>query len=264
MNLPITLHAQSLVLDDGSPLSFAAFDATTNANYDKDAEQLRFCVQVMPGDYDVLATPPSSMHCALFAQRLTIPAADATAPGGVILSLPPSTYLNGKLRTAGDSPLSHADVQAIALNRSGGIDLPPDDATLTRYNRSSQTTSGDDGAFQLPVDLGSYDVVIKPPMDSGFPWQVLYDIAVGAQVSMMPVASVIDMPSPVVVKGTLKYPGKSAAAQMTLQDAEVAAYAIVGDDPLTKRAIPIGKSSADGSGQFMLLLPPSLQMQKNW
>lgn len=55
--LPVTLHSRSLLLGQPSMVT-ASFDATTNAIFD--GTKLRFCVQVMAGEYDVVVTPPPS------------------------------------------------------------------------------------------------------------------------------------------------------------------------------------------------------------
>ena len=205
------------------------------------------------------------MRCALFAERETIKAPDdqTDIAGGAALTLPNAAYLSGTLQTMGSAPLSGASVEAVALGRSDAVTLPPDDPSVTRYNRTSQTTTGDDGMFKLPVDLGSYDILIKPPVDSGFPWQVSNDVNVGLGARKAPLSSgPINMPSPIVVTGSLRYPGGSDDAQATLGGAEIDAYAIIDykhDNVVDKRAVAIGKATADDEGKFMLLLPPNTQ-----
>ena len=255
--LPITLHAQSLAFSGDTKCS-AAFDTTTSAKYDPAAKALRFCVEVMPGEYDVVATPPASMRCALYAERVLIDA-QGTAASGQLITLPRAAYLSGTLQAMSASPLSGASIDAVALNQSDVLDLPPGDPSLTRYNRSSQSTSNDEGSFKLAVDIGSYDIVIKPPVDSGFPWQVYDDIAVGLGARKAPISTVIDMPSPVIVNGTLQVKGGSASSQPSLAGADIDAYAIIDYDMDGKRAVSIGKSVSDDDGHFMLLLPPSTQ-----
>jgi hypothetical protein len=208
------------------------------------------------------------MSCALFAERRTIkaPNKDTSIAGGEPLKLLKSAYLGGTLQTMGPAPLSGASVDAIALGRSGVIELPPGNPSVTRYNRTSQTTTADDGTFKLPVDLGSYDIVIKPPVDSGFPWQVNSDVEIGVGAPKASLNKTIDMPSPVVVTGTLRYPGATDNAQSTLAGAEIDAYAIISACPPGQdcpdgakdatRAVAIGKAIADSDNTFMLLLPP--------
>lgn len=270
VELPITLHAQTLLFEkdaSGKDTDLtASFDTTTSATYDKTTKALHFCVEVMPGEYDVVATPPASMRCALFAERETIEAPD-DAPdmaGPFLITLPEAAYLSGTLQTMGSAPLSGASVEAVALGRSDAVTLPANDRSVTRYNRTSQTTTGDNGMFKLPVDLGSYDILIKPPVDSGFPWQVSNDVNVGlgARKAAGLSSGPINMPSPIVVTGALRYPGGSEDAQATLGGAEIDAYAIIDykhDDVVDKRAVAIGKATADDDGKFMLLLPPNTQ-----
>jgi hypothetical protein len=223
-------------------------------------------VQVMPGEYDVLVTPPPStlpapQQCALFAERRLIQAPpDGVAASGALLALPSATFLSGTLQTTELAPVKGAAVEAIALGRSDSIELPPDDPSVTLYNRSAQTTTSDVGAFQLPVDVGSYDVVIRPPAESGFPWQVRHDVDIGA-LHGAEFATIIDMLSPIALNGTLVYArGANTATQASLDAASVEAYAVITDSANTERAILIGKATADKSGRFMLLFPPSTHM----
>jgi len=150
-----------------------------------------------------------------------------------------------------------ASVEAIALGRSSAFELSAGDASSTRYNRSRQTASMDDGTFRLPVDLGSYDVVVKPPAGSGFSWQVRYDVNIGAQRGVE-FGTIIDMVSPVTVTGLLRY--ADSADSNGLENAEVTAFAIVEDESpaAAERALPLGSATADADGRFTLLLPPSI------
>jgi hypothetical protein len=254
-SLPITLHSRQLLDDEGEPLS-ATFEATTMATRDEASGELRFCVQVMPGEYDVLATPGASVPCAQFAEHFPISAPEGQDASGPLLQLPAPAYLKGTVQKVNGSPLSQAVVDAVALGRNEGLMLEASDRSVTRYNRSQQTTTSSQGEFELLVDLGSYDVLFKPPLGSGFSWQVHHDVAIGKRDEEFP--NVIPMNSPVVLNGTLAY----RRANPSFEGAEVAAFAIIEDEFDTERAIPIGRAIADADGDFMLLLPASLQ--KGW
>lgn len=251
-SLPITLHARSLNLPDGSQLR-ATYEATTTATLDSATGELRFCVEVMPGEYDLLATPASTIPCAIFAERRFIEAPDGEHASGALLRLPLAAHLRGTLQTADQTPMRGATIDAVALGR----ELDESDS-VTRYNRSRQTTSAQNGTFEMAVDLGSYDVVVKPPAGSGFPWQVRHDVDIAARA--VPFATIIDMLSPVAVDGRLRYLDGSGR----FEGAEVVAFAIVADArvPGAERALPIGKATADRDGRFRLLLPPSIH--KGW
>jgi hypothetical protein len=250
-SLPITLHARSLLGSDGLPLP-AVFDATTTAEFDDATGELRFCAQVMPGIYDVLATPAPSVPCALFAEHFPISAPAGENASGPLLELPAVAHLKGTVQTMDLSPLSHAAVDAVALGRSEGVMLDAEDRSVTRYNRSRQSATEADGQFTLPVDLGSYDVLVKPPTGAGFSWHVHHDVVIGRR--DMDFLTVIDMLSPIIVNGTLL----TADPNTGLEGAEIAAFAIIDAEFGTERAIPIGRATADERGRFTLLLPPSL------
>jgi hypothetical protein len=201
----------------------------------------------------VVASAAGSVPCAVFAEHRLISAPQGENASGPLLELPSAAYLKGKVQTMDLSPLSHAAVDAVALGRSGGILLQESDRSVTRYNRSSQSTTASDGEFSLPVDLGTYDVVIKPPSGTGFSWQVRHDVSIGRRDTEF--LTVIDMLSPVTLSGTLVYD----APNTSLEGAEIAAFAIIDDEiDDNERAIPIGRATAGRGGEFMLLLPPSI------
>ena len=257
--LPITLQSRSLQLDKATPSLRASFDATTSATYDKDANALRFCVQAMPGEYYVRATPPTSMRCALFAELVPIQAPKDKAEAiGATLSLPRAARLTGVVKTSTGMPLSNTSVEARALGLADVVELPPGDLSVTTYNRSNGTLTDSFGNFSLSVDVGSYDFVFKPLADSGFPWQVRTKIMVGLSARESPFNTEVIALSPVVVTGLLRYAGTGEAAQA----AEIEAYALIPVDPDNpegeERAVPIGKTMGDADGRFTLLLPVSI------
>jgi hypothetical protein len=261
--LQVTLHSKDLLVDDAR--FSVSFDAQTTAQLDPATGELTFCVQLMEGDYDVVVTPPTNLPCAVYAQHLLIEAPDDMAKTGMLLQLPPSAALEGTLQTTDEMPLSGATVEAVALSRATGIELENEElATLTRYNRSRQSVTEMDGTFYVPVDLGSYDVLFKPPAASGFAWIVRHDVGVGSRQQF---SQPFEMPSPVMLSGRLAYEGGSEKEQAGLAGAEVMAFAVIADkvasagDVAPERAVPIGKAMAGADGTFTLLLPQSIKAE---
>jgi len=276
-SMMITLNTRSLVLmPEDTPVA-GTFEATTSATLDQSNLTLHFCVQVMPGQYDLVASPPVSMPCSLFAERRLIQSPDGMASTGPALALPDASYLVGTLKT-GLTPLRGAVVDAVALGRSLELDVtgsgssPPQMATggvpLTRYNRSAGETSDSRGYFKVPVDVGSYDVLIKPPSGSGFSWQVRRDVTIGTRSGPYPTE--ISLLSPVTVKGTLNFEAARRGGECdarfecdldaTLEGAQIDAFAIVDDEASDgERAIAIGTTTANKDGGFTLLVPPSIR-----
>lgn len=257
-NLPIALRSTKLLMEQ-PPGLVASYNATTSASYDPGAREFRFCVGVLQGEYDIVVTPAASMHCALFAEhRLIKPPTDEANASGMQLLLPNPQYVMGALQTVETAPLKGAGVDGIALGRTGTVGFSDTDDRVTRFNRSQQTTSDGQGSFKLLVDFGSYDIVIKPPAGSGFPWQIRYDVEIGDQATTEVLPARISMVPPVALEGTLRSAG--SAADSRLDGATIDAYALVSDGLDGRRAINIGKTTANADRHFLLLLPPSTQM----
>jgi hypothetical protein len=256
MELPVYLHSKNILADKGA--FSASFDAQTMAQFDHDTGEFTFCVQLMEGDYDVVVTPPTSVPCAVYAQQATIDAPDGMAARGMRLELPNASALRGTLETLDEMPLAGATVDAVALGRV--VPVVDNPAVTTRYNRSRQTTTAESGTFEVPVDFGGYDLVIKPPANSGYSWQVRHDVVVGAVGEF---SDRMEVASPVMLNGRLDYAKVDPAK---LAGAEVLAYALIDEKPpeggdvavVSQRAVPIGKATADVEGVFMLLLPQAI------
>src|SRR5262249_2827741 len=110
--------------------------------------------------------------------------------------------LSGTIQTPDMMPMANASVDLVALGKST-IMLASDDRTVPLYNRSRQITSTAAGDFAVPVDLGTYDVIVKPPVQSNFAWRILYGVEVGSR--MPEFTTLITLTAPVVVSGALRY-----------------------------------------------------------
>jgi hypothetical protein len=257
-SLPISLRSTALLFDD--PSLQGSLAATTVASYDADSRTLRFCVELFSGDYEIVVTPPSSMACAIFAEHIAVvpPAGMPEAATGILLSLPDTSYLNGTLQTTSLAALGGASIEALALGVSEGIELDVGDASVTRYNRSRQGTTDTGGKFSLPLDVGAYDVVFKPGADSGFGWLVNTDVKLARRGFAFD--NRLELESPVLVQGLLRYPGGDGDEQSMLKGAEVRAFTVLpeGSTLSGPRAVQVGKATADADGRFMLLITPSM------
>ena len=285
--LPVALTSDQLLLapldDEGETGEVehkftASFEAQTTAQLDAQTDLLTFCVQLMEGHYDVVVTPPTNLSCGVYAENRLIKAPEGSmAASGAQLLLPKSAVLQGTLQTTDRTPLADVTVEAVALGRAGVVERQGDSVAaaeqdpkqtnplLVSYNRSRQVTSASDGKFNVPVDLGSYDVLVKPPASSGFAWQVRHDVGVGSDRTF---SSIVYMPSPVMLSGRLAYMGSGEGP--SLAGAEVLAFAVIGDksvpggDVASERAVQIGKAMAGPDGSFILLLPQTIKPDWEW
>ena len=263
-DLPITLTSSELAFSSSSNMVKGRFEVVTTATWDGDAELHTFCAQVPAGKYTVVVTPPST-SCDVFAEsRLLLPPSprSSTSEGeeairsADLLELKPPATLSGTIQTPDRMPMANATIELVAQRKTSIIPLP-EDRSVPKYNRSRLATSGATGMFQAPVDLGAYDVIIKPPAQTSFAWRVLYGVDVGRSAHF---ATLVSLMAPVVVTGSLSYgPDSDPRA---LAQAEVHAYTLVDQGEPSERSVEIGRTQADANGNITLLLPP--QLQKSW
>jgi hypothetical protein len=250
-SLPVTLRSRAIILDDPTGMWTAEVETNTEATIE-DAPVFSYCVDVFSGDYEIVVTPPESAPCEIFAQTgIVLTPNESTDENPVsFAAMNNAAQLVGEL-TADMMPLVATTVDVQSLGRPVG--LHEFDAALTRFSRSRQTTTDETGAFRVAVDRGSYDVTIKPPSGSGYAWYVRRDVEIGSNGEFR---NDIEMGSPVAIDCKIRYEGQQDGDSMA--GAQITAYAVIADDELGERAIPIGKADADDDGQFMLLLPPKV------
>ena len=268
--MPVALRTSSLIFDSSaasgttstslSPVT-GKFETETSATWDPDLGTLSFCARVPPGDYTVLVTPMANLSCEVFAERrLLTPQSsvdadldEQQAPDELQLHRP--AMLSGRVYTPDRMPMANATVNLVALHRS--FALSEDNRSVLSFNRSRQATTTPDGMFSVPVDLGSYDVIVKPPAQSNYAWRVLYDIDVGKRMATF--STEVMLSAPVVITGKLRYEAGNARDQSSLASADVHAYTLVDEGKPSERSVEVARGQADASGNVTLLMPPQLQ-----
>ncbi|HEY3593125.1 MAG TPA: hypothetical protein VGL13_04605, partial [Polyangiaceae bacterium] len=106
-----------------------------------------------------------------------------------------------------------------------------------------------DASFALPLDTGTFDIVVQPPDGANFAWWVWPQAQISVPSSgsdTLPIAPTL--PFPVAVEGNLD------DGTAPLPNAIVHAYAkVAGGSTVSK----VGDARTDASGHYVLLLPPS-------
>jgi hypothetical protein len=223
---------------------FRASPVTTDADG-------RFEALLVPGTFDVVVRPPATEDAAALgvqATRVTLSDAVGELLEGQVFELPPRFTWGGTVAAPDGRHVPGASVLASARGAytSGGADL----AML--FNRSGATTSDDTGAFTLPLDRGLYDVAVKPPAGSGFPWAIVRDVAIGATSGNFVREVVLE--APVTLGGTLRGVG-----DVPIEGAELRAFAIVAEMGASPRAIEVARATTAADGSYLLLLPARVQ-----
>ena len=159
-------------------------------------------------------------------------------------TLPRRSTFGAQVFTPAGEPLLAA-VSAMPLRWEGAQGL------VARYNRAAETTAGPTGWFSLRLDLGQYDVVARPPVETGYPWVVFPAVSVAIPGTTS--TRSVDIGMPVPRTGVVR-----ANDGSPLAGARVTAY-IVLDDAVGARAVAVARTVSDAEGQYRLLLPSRLE-----
>lgn len=253
------LRSRALLAFDGSTTTAATFTTTATAVFDASLREWKFSVQVPPGQYEVVVTPTAADECGVFAESREIQApSQANAATAALLRLPVLSFLSGRVRAGATmtSPVMGATIVANGLGLRDTIAFEPNDEAVTRYNRSQQSTTNEFGEFTLPIDVGAYDVLVKPPPDSRYAWSVLRDVNVGARTDT-PFDREINLSAPALLRVALQTL-QTLPATESMSGASVRAYTTTTDVERGERALPLGAAVADEDGHFMMLLPTAI------
>ena len=262
-SVPI-LSQVTAVLKNASDIStgaIAQFHPSTTSD-----ELGRFRLSLVAGEYDVVVTPQFETRYASTVTPWTI-APSPVEQGAKLVSLPATSTLTGRvIGSAEQNGVWSANIFAIPSTigqKSTFIDsLVGDGRSIGR--RSSTGLVDADGAFELAVDPGNYDVFIRPSEGSGYPWAVLPNTVVTESVAGL---GPVRLSAPFAFSGYVTVPGTSQSGErVVLPNALIRAYALfdangqlVGDWASAIAAVQIGEARASSLGQYELLLPASLE-----
>jgi hypothetical protein len=250
-SLLVSLRSSALALNSLPQGISASFSVSTNAG--EVDESRSFCTRLVPGEYVVLVTPPAAVNCEIFAEKRQI-VASSEEPDLLELRVPGK--LNGKIFDSEMLPIANATIDAIALGIDTTMMLAENDLTVPIYNRSRQTSSGANGAFAFYVDVGVYDLIVKPPAQSGFAWQIQPGLNVGGSRSE-DFTTRVELSAPALIEGTLRYTDDRGRG--SLAGADVHAYTVEGEKTPNTRGVEIGHTQADENGGVVLFVSPEPQ-----
>ncbi|MBK8171294.1 MAG: hypothetical protein IPK60_13240 [Sandaracinaceae bacterium] len=213
-----------------------------------------FSLLLVNGTYEIVITPPSdavnghNMLGVSVVQNVHIETPVSGVPGimGQVFSLPQRAELTGSVMTSDGRPMIGATIEAAALGR-----LLDGVGPATALNRSNQTVTDDDGLFALALDLGMYDLTLKPPAESGFPWIVRTNFSIPPIDGVTEEMLMFNAPIPLhgVVRDRIGTP---------LANVELRAFAVFDMVDGGLRSVQIGRAISESDGTYELLLPPQL------
>lgn len=231
-----TLRFTSMdVFDDGVGLT-GSYSTTVETN-----GRGEFDATLLAGTYEIVVTPSDATR-TVFAEALRImPPPGGGAIQGQRFELVERAHFGGVVHTADGEPVAGVPVSGQALQ-------VPDEETLTAaFNRSSETVIDETGQFDLRLDRGVYDVTIKTPVDTRYPWIILPGERIGNLDA--PLVTPLTLGAPVVLRGQVTHVDGTSSA-----GGEVRAHGRTEDG----RFVEVGRATIAADGTYELLLPPTL------
>lgn len=227
-----TVRFTSNEIFEQSELGLAGtFSATTTTTGDGS-----FSLELLPGLYDVIVTPPEDMNNAWAPLAAQAFIADDVALADLVL--PSQIGLSGSCATFAGDPASGVAIVARARGEIGEL------------QRSRLTATDLEGAFRMTVDPGRYDMLIKVADATGYPWLVEPELVMSREMG----ATMRDytLPPPIVVRGTLR-----ASSGAVISGAAIRAY-IFENDGGNAYPIQVAETVSAPDGSYQVLISPTL------
>lgn len=204
-----------------------------------------FEVELLAGTYEIVVSPTAGTYAPVADElRITPPMTGEPIVSGQLFITPERAVLGGTVRTASGEAFPGVQLEAVALGIQADDEMP----RAAIYNRSSETTSGEiDGLFDLRLDVGVYDVFVKPPSESKYGWLVMPNYTVG---SLRTLANPFEIQPPVPVQGTVR-----DANGTEIPNAEIT---VLGRREGGERFVELGRARADENGFYRVLVSPRL------
>ena len=204
-----------------------------------------FEVELLAGTYEIVVSPSAGTYAPVADElRITPPTSGEPIVSGQLFITPERAVLGGNVRTASGEAFPGVQLEAVALGVQEDEEMP----RSSIYNRSSEATSGEiDGLFDLRLDVGVYDVFVKPPSESKYGWLVMSNYSVG---SLTTLANPFTIEPPVPVQGVIR-----DANGTEIPNAEVT---VLGRTEGDERFVEIGRARADETGFYRVLVSPRL------
>lgn len=196
--------------------------------------------------YELAIVPAAEGDSGVLVQHTTIA---QPPPSGVVMgqefALPLRAALGGRVLAPDARPVANVTLEArprTSLSAASG-------SLAEQLARSTNAATDADGAYRMLVDPGTYDVLVRAPVDSGFPWAILRGLEVRAATATQD----ITLPAPVPVGGFVRDAAGAAVAGATVN-----VYSLEQEPDAPPRTWLVGSARSAADGGYRLLAPSSL------
>lgn len=205
---------------------------------------------LIPGDYDVIASPPASQYTASVTRGFRV-RSGAGRQSGQIFTVRPRIAVEGRAVSPMGAAIANAHIMAIPFHDaylSHACLNDPDLRLLAPRATPAETTTGSDGAYHVDVDPGLYRILVEPAERSGFPATLGPPICVASRVSNYDVA----LDAPVEVRGTVRDAAGESAAGATVE-----AVVRIREPGAEGVVVRVARATTGAGGAWTMLLPSS-------
>lgn len=204
-------------------------------------------VQLQPGTFQVTVTPAASSEHGILVTEIVIPDDESVrAVRGQAFVLDKRASVEIEVDTFTGLPADNTDVQAVPTP-------PPPEifgSDLARHARTSQGLTDADGYVMLPMDVGIYEILMRPGSHTGFPHALFRSVHVTHP--EFTESFRLTIPAPALITGTLV-----DALGSVLTDATIRAYRVRYSEDGAPQLTRVGEAITDASGGYRLVLPSS-------
>ncbi len=205
----------------------------------------RFEAWLLPGEYELTLLPPPGSPLAIQRHQLTLSPDSPPVLDSQTFILRERELLLGEVVSPEGEPFPFADVSVIPDRSLPALVGFPAEAA---FARTETETSDVDGTFSIFIDPGQFDLIVRPPRDTGFPWTLVRGLE---RVEEMESLGALEVARPALLRGSVM-----DADDAALEGATIRAYALVG--PNAPRLRLVGEATADADGRFSLPLAANL------
>ncbi len=211
-----------------------SFSASTTTNEDG-----TFGVELLAGFYSISVTPPADTDNTWGVLHTeVVVGGELTATEDLIV--PSQIGLSGWVTTFRDEAAPGLTVVARARSAADSITM----------HRTQEVVSNSVGAFSMSVDEGVYDLHVKVPSETGFPWLVEPDLSMTAVRGDLERA--YRLVPPIAIRGFVRASDGSPVA-----DAPIRGYMLLEAEGQARR-IQIGEALSGEDGSYQLFIAPGL------
>ena len=205
-------------------------------------------VQLQPGTFQVTVTPAASSEHGILVTEIEIPDDESTlSVRGQAFILDRRASLELTVNTFSGLPADNTDVQAVPSSS----DADALSSELTRHARTSQGLTDWDGRLTLPVDVGTYEILMRPAPHTGFPHALFRFVHMTHPELIESLA--VTIPPPALITGKLVDDLGGALSHATIRAYRLRRSDDEGGTQLTR----VGEAITDEAGGYRLFLPSS-------